>query len=210
MERFSVEAVVIGAGVVGLGAAAALARDGWETILIEATEGIGSGISSRNSEVIHAGVYYPPGSLKARLCVEGRDRLYAYARERGVPHLNCGKLIVATTPREAEALRAIFKRAEANGAGLSEIDGAEARRLEPGLSPEVSSALYSPRTGIVDSHALMVALQGEFEDAGGAIAFGAPVVGGTAADGALEIATGGAAPARIGARFVVNAAGLAA
>ena len=160
-----VDAVVVGAGVVGLAVARALALAGREVLVLDAAEGIGTETSSRNSEVIHAGIYYPAGSLIARTCVEGKKRLYAYCAERGVPHRNCGKLIVATNEDEAGRLEGIRARAAANGVGdLRLLTRAEALAMEPAL--HCTAALHSPSTGIVDSHAFMLALQGDAENAG--------------------------------------------
>ncbi|MDP1838579.1 MAG: FAD-dependent oxidoreductase, partial [Reyranella sp.] len=153
----TVDCVVIGAGVVGLAVARALALAGREVIVVEAAEGIGTETSSRNSEVIHAGIYYPKGSLMARTCVEGRHLLYAYCAEHGVPHRNCGKLIVATNAAESEKLAEIKGRAEANGVeGMRLLGADEAKAMEPNLV--CTAALLSPATGIVDSHSYMLAL----------------------------------------------------
>ncbi|MGP9813859.1 NAD(P)/FAD-dependent oxidoreductase [Rhodopseudomonas sp. NSM] len=204
-----VECVVVGAGVVGLAIARRLAQAGREVIVLEAAEGIGTGTSSRNSEVIHAGIYYRAGSLMARLCVDGRQALYGFCRDHGVPHRQCGKLIVATTAAEAEKLASIRAHAAANGVDdLRALDGAEARAMEPALT--CVAALLSPSTGIIDSHAYMLALRGDAEAAGAAFAFHAPLLRATAeADGfALEV--GGEAPMTLGCRLLINAAGLAA
>lgn len=204
-----VDAVVVGAGVIGLAVARALGRDGREVLVLEAAEAIGTGTSSRNSEVIHGGIYYPPGSLKARLCHEGRALLYAYCAEHGIAHRRLGKLIVATTEEERPALARIEENARASGVvELRRLDGAAARALEPEL--RVSAALFSPQTGILDSHRLMLELLGDLEAAGGMLALGARVRGGRALDEgvALEVDSGG--PVRLRARLVVNAAGLEA
>src|SRR3954453_2268584 len=157
MDR--VECVVAGAGVVGVAIARRLAQAGCEVVLLEAAEAIGTVTSSRNSEVIHAGIYYPPHSLMARLCVAGKQALYEFCRGHGVPHRNCGKLIVATTPSETAKLQSIKAHAEANGVRDMEVlSGAAARDLEPALNCD--AALLSPSTGIVDSHAFMLALRG--------------------------------------------------
>jgi L-2-hydroxyglutarate oxidase LhgO len=171
MER--VGAIVIGAGVVGLAVARALAQAGHETIVAEAQTAIGQGVSSRNSEVIHAGLYYPPGSLKARLCVRGKELLYALCESHGVPYRNCGKLVVAISDEEAPALKLLGDRATANGVPVEWLDAAQARAVEPAL--HCVAALSSPSTGIVDSHALMLAIQGDLERACGAVALGSPV-----------------------------------
>ncbi|MEL6234064.1 MAG: NAD(P)/FAD-dependent oxidoreductase [Pseudomonadota bacterium] len=202
----SVEAAVIGAGVVGLAVARSLARSGREVVILEAEGQIGAGISSRNSEVIHAGIYYPTGSLKAQLCVAGRAALYRYCAERGIPHRRCGKLIVATDAAEAAALQGIAARARANGVSdLREITAAEAQALEPELA--CTAALHSPSTGILDSHALMLSLLGEAEAAGAMLALGTPVTGLSPHPGGVLVETGGAAPMRLLARHLVNAAG---
>jgi L-2-hydroxyglutarate oxidase LhgO len=201
-----VDCVVVGAGVVGLAVARALALAGREVLVLEAAEGIGTETSSRNSEVIHAGIYYPPGSLMARTCVEGRRRLYAFCAERGVPARKCGKLIVATDAAEADRLGAIASRAEENGVeGLRRLSRDEALAMEPEL--DVVAALWSPETGILDSHAFMLALQGEAEAAGATVAFHAPVERLAATAAGVEIEAAGTA---LRTALFVNAAGLAA
>ena len=203
MDR--VDALVIGAGVVGLAVGRALAQAGHEVIVAEAQGAIGQGVSSRNSEVIHAGLYYPPGSLKARLCVRGKELLYAYCEARGVAHRRCGKLIVATSPAQVAELESIRAKAAANGVDdLRLIDAAAARALEPALRCE--AALLSPGTGIVDSHGLMLALQGELEHAGGQVALHAQVTRLTAGADGIGVETADGVALR--ARQVVNAAGL--
>ncbi len=205
MEK--VECIVVGAGVIGLAIARRLAQAGREVIVLEAAEGIGTVTSSRNSEVIHAGIYYKAGSLMARMCVSGKRALYHYCREHGIPHRNCGKLIVATTPQEAEKLLAIRSHAEANGVcDLQMLTGEEARELEPALNCE--AALLSPSTGIIDSHAYMLALRGEAEDAGAAFAFHTPLVGGKASGDRIQLDAGGNSPISLECRILVNAAGL--
>src|SRR5580692_10767183 len=203
----SVDCVVIGAGVVGLAVARALALAGREVIVLEAAEGIGTETSSRNSEVIHAGIYYPRGSLMARACVEGRRMLYAYCAEHGVPHRNCGKLIVATNGQESELLQSIKGRAEANGVeGMQLLSGNAATQLEPNL--RCTAALLSPATGIVDSHSYMLALQGDAESHGAMLAVHSPVTGGRVVDGGVELIVGGTEPMTLRCRLVINAAGL--
>ena len=207
----AVDAAVIGAGAVGLAAARRLARAGREVIVLEAEDAIGTATSSRNSEVIHAGIYYPPGSLKARLCVAGKHALYAYCARRGIPHRRVGKMIVAGAPGQAAALEAIAARAAANGVrDLAPIDGAEARRLEPAV--RAHAALLSPSTGIIDSHALMLAFRGEAEDAGAMVAFRSRVARGAATDRGvdLEVHAGDGETMTLSASIVVNCAGLAA
>ncbi len=201
----TVDCVVVGAGVVGLAVARALALQGREVMVLEAADAIGTGTSSRNSEVIHAGLYYPAGSLKARLCVRGKELLYAYCAERGVPHRRCGKLLVATSEAQLDSLEGIQARARANGVlDLQRLSREEALEMEPALA--CVGALHSPSTGIVDSHALMLALQGDLEHAGGVVALNSPLalasIGSDAID--LEAVDG----TRLRARTVVNAAGL--
>ena len=202
-----VDVVVVGAGVVGLAVARALALAGREVMILEAAEGIGTETSSRNSEVIHAGIYYPAGSLMAKHCVAGKQALYAYCEERGVPHSRCTKLIVATDEAEAGKLASIQARAAANGVpDLTFLTRAEAVALEPAL--HCTAALLSPSTGIVDSHAFMLALQGDAENAGAMCVFHAPVLGGRLTDAGAEIDVGGAEPMCLRARLLVNSAGL--
>ncbi len=203
----SVDAVVVGAGVVGIAVARALAVAGREVIVLDAAEAIGTETSSRNSEVVHAGIYYPQDSLMARFCVEGRRMLYAYCDERGVDYSKCGKLIVATSDEEDERLDGIMARAQANGVeGMRRVSAAEARGMEPELV--CTSALWSPETGIVDSHSYMVALQGDAEAHGAMFVFHSPVLGGRAVDGGVEIDVGGAEPMALRCRTLVNCAGL--
>jgi L-2-hydroxyglutarate oxidase LhgO len=205
----SVECVVVGAGVVGLAVARALARTGREVIVVEGESGIGEGVSSRNSEVIHAGIYYPTGLDKTRLCVEGKAMLYAFCQEFAVPHKRCGKLLVAVNEGEVDKLTALKAQADANGVtDLIWLTGKEAQALEPALVAE--RALLSPSTGVIDSHAFMLALQGDAEAHGAVIAFETPVLAGRADARGLVIETGGPAPMRIAAGTLVNAAGLGA
>ena len=208
MDTFEADAVVIGAGAVGLACARALALKGRDVLVLEAASAIATETSSRNSEVVHAGLYYATGSLKARLCVEGRRKLYDYCAAHGVEAHRCGKLVVAVDDHEAAATPALLKRALNNGVeGCRLVDGAEARRLEPALSPEVRVAIHSETSGLFDSHGYFLALQGEFEDRGGALAFNSPAVRGEVLKDGIEIETGGDSPARIKARTVINAAG---
>ncbi len=202
-----VDCIVVGAGVVGLAVARALAMSGREVIILEAAEGIGTETSSRNSEVIHAGIYYPANSLMARFCVAGRRMLYPYCAEKGVPHRNCGKLIVATNEREDAMLAGIKGRAEANGVeGMQVLTAAEAMAMEPNLL--CTSALHSPATGIVDSHSYMLALQGDAENAGATPVFFSPMVGGKVVGRRIEVDVGGADPMTLACNLLVNAAGL--
>jgi len=204
-----VECVVIGAGVVGLAIARRLALAGLEVVVLEAAEGIGTATSSRNSEVIHAGIYYPAQSLMARMCVAGKHALYDYCREHGIPHRNCGKLIVATTPSETAKLQSIKAHAEANGVLDMQVLSAEAaRELEPALNCD--AALLSPSTGIIDSHAYMLALRGDAEAAGAVYAFHAPLWRAKTVPDGFELDVGGEAPMTLGCRLLINSAGLGA
>jgi L-2-hydroxyglutarate oxidase LhgO len=201
------DCVVIGAGVVGLAVARALALQGREVIVLEATEAIGTETSSRNSEVIHAGIYYTPGSLKGQLCVAGKKLLYRFCDEHGVTYNNCTKLIVATSEAQHATLAGIRANALGNGVDdLTFLTGGEAQVLEPNL--RCVGALLSPSTGIVDSHGLMLAYVGDMEERGGMIAFHSPVEGGRVVDGGVELKVGGADPMRLRCRTVVNSAGL--
>ena len=205
MER--VDCIVIGAGVVGLAIARRLALEGREVVVLEAEGAIGTHTSSRNSEVIHAGIYYTPGSLKARLCVPGKQALYRYCEKHGVAHRRCGKLIVATGDSQLQSLHALHAQALANGVDdLRWLAKEQARALEPELA--CVAALCSPSTGIVDSHGLMLAYRGEAEARGAAIALRSPVQCGRVGGDGIELDVGGAQPTRIQARVVVNSAGL--
>src|SRR3981189_179555 len=204
-----VECVVIGAGVIGLAVARQLAQAGREVIILEAAEGIGTVTSSRNSEVIHAGIYYPAGSLMARMCISGKRALYEYCSDHGIPHRDGGKRIVATTPTETLMLQSIRSHAEANGVlDLQTLSGEAARALEPALN--CNAALLSPSTGIIDSHAFMLALRGDAEAAGAAYAFHTPLLRAKAAAGRIELDAGGDAPISLECRLLINAAGLGA
>lgn len=204
-----IQTVVIGAGVVGLAIARKLAMSGREVILLESEDAIGTATSARNSEVIHAGIYYPKDSLKARFCVAGNKALYAYCAERAIPHKRMGKLIVATSEDEVPSLQGIAERAAANGAeALRLLSASEIAEMEPNLN--VSGALFSPSTGIVDSHSLMLSYQGEAEDHGAMIAFMSPVNGGQIVDGTITISVGGEAPMELECQELINSAGLGA
>ena len=205
MDR--VHTIVVGAGVIGLAIARALALGGREVLVLEAAGSFGTETSSRNSEVVHAGVYYPPGSLKAQLCVEGRRLLYAYCAGHGVPVRNCGKFIVGTEPGQEAKLAGTLERARANGVeDIDWIAPADAMRAEPGL--RCVAALDSRTTGIVDSHAFMLALLGEFENAGGVLAMHAPVSRVACEPSGWVVHTGGDAAFALGCDVLVNAAGL--
>jgi L-2-hydroxyglutarate oxidase LhgO len=207
---FDFDAAVVGAGAVGLACGYALARRGLEVVVLEAAPAIGQGVSSRNSEVIHAGLYYPTGSLKARLCVEGRHALYAFLELRGIAHRRCGKLVVATEAAEIPRLEAILAQARANGVeDMSMIDGATARALEPGL--RAAAAVVSPHSGVFDSHGYMLALRGEIEDRSGAVVTSTPFLGAMPLPGGgFRVRAGGEAPADLTVRLLVTAPGLSA
>ena len=208
MDR--IDALVIGAGAVGLAVGRALSQAGHETVVLESEAAIGQGVSSRNSEVIHAGLYYATDTLKARLCVRGKSLLYDFCASHGVPHQACGKLVVATADDQLAALLALQQRAQANGVAVEAWTAAAARALEPEL--QCTAALWSPSTGIVDSHAYMLALQGDLEQAGGAVAVRSLVRSWTAlpGGGAVLVVDAGEGPFEIEAGLVVNAAGLGA
>jgi L-2-hydroxyglutarate oxidase LhgO len=208
MLKESTGAIVIGAGVIGLACARALASRGIETIIVENHNGIGQETSSRNSEVIHAGLYYPANSLKASLCVQGKHQLYEYCAARSVPHRRCGKLIVATSTGHEETLEKLLHQAALNGVDdILPITRVQALRYEPDLY--CTAALYSPSTGIIDSHALMLSLLGDAEDYGAALALNTRVDDGSVtATGVELLITGSDEPILLSAQFVVNAAGL--
>ena len=203
------QVLVIGAGVIGLAVARAAALDGHDVIVAEAADTIGTGISSRNSEVIHAGMYYPTGSLRARLCPRGNRMMYDFCKIHGVAHRRCGKLIVATSEAERVRLEAIHAQGIANGVeGLELIGGNAARAMEPELT--CVAALVSPSTGIIDGHAYMLALQGDLEAHGGAIAFETPVTGIAPVPRGFRVSFGGTEPGQFEVDAVVNCAGLSA
>jgi L-2-hydroxyglutarate oxidase LhgO len=203
------QVLVVGAGIVGLAVARAAALAGHEVVVAEATSGIGNGVSSRNSEVIHGGMYYPTGSLRALHCPRGRRMLYDFCASHGVPHRKCGKLIVATEAAEVGKMEAILAQGRANGVENFEmIEGGAARALEPALS--CVAALHSPETGIIDSHAFMTALRGDLEDRGGVIAFGTPIERLAPVQGGWSVRFGGRDPGSFEVDAVVNSAGLGA
>ena len=210
METWKTEAVVIGAGVVGLACAREVARHGMETIILERHATFGRETSSRNSEVIHAGIYYPQQTLKARFCVEGNRQLYAYCAARGIAHRRCGKLIVATQAAQIAYLQQLEQQARANGIdAIRLISRQAALALEPGV--QCVAALHSPSTGIIDAHALMLALLGDAEAAGAVFSPNSDVrrIDATGGEIVLEVASGGTTM-RLGADCVVNAGGLSA
>lgn len=203
------QVLVVGAGVVGLAIARAAALKGHEVIVAEATLGIGNGVSSRNSEVIHGGMYYPAGSLRAYHCPRGRRMLYEFCASHGVPHRKCGKLIVATEDAEVAKMEAILKLGIANGVeNFTLIDGADARKREPELN--CVAALHSPETGIIDSHQLMIALQGDLEDRGGAIAFDTKIERISRNQSGWMIHYSGSSTGEMSVDVVINSAGLGA
>jgi L-2-hydroxyglutarate oxidase LhgO len=201
------DAVVIGAGVVGLAVARELALAGREVVILDAEDAIGTHTSSRNSEVIHAGIYYPKGSLKARTCVAGKQLLYPYCASHGVPHRRCGKLIVATDQAQLDELNSIKAKAHANG--VPDVDWI-AKEKVAGLEPELFcvGALHSPSTGIIDSHALMLAYLGDAESAGAMLGLKSPFEGAKIRNGAFEVRVAGSDPIECG--VLVNSAGLRA
>ena len=209
----SVDCVVIGAGVVGLAVARAMARKGREVLILEAEKAFGTVTSSRNSEVIHAGIFYTHGSLKERLCIEGRDKMYAFCEAYGVTHKRTTKLVYAETEEQIPALRALQAHAAKGGTHMDWLSVKEAQAMEPAL--HCAAALYSPLSGIVDSHGLMLALLGDTEAHGGTIAYNSPVTGGRAGDASVNgggpiLEVGGADAMELTARTVINCAGLGA
>lgn len=203
------QVLIIGAGVIGLSVARAVARRGHDVVVAEAASAIGTVTSSRNSEVIHGGMYYPTGSMRARVSVRGRRMLYDFCVSHGVPHRRCGKLVVAVNDMERERLESIARQGEINGVeDLRMMDGAGARALESQLS--CIAALLSPHTGILDAHAYMLALRGELEDSGGAIAFNTPVIGAARKGGQWSVRFGGAEAGEAAFDALINCAGLGA
>ena len=202
-----IDVLVIGAGVVGLAVGRAFAKAGREVVIAEKHSAIGTETSSRNSEVIHAGIYYKPGGMRARLCVPGRRALYTFLRDHHVPFVQCGKLITAHDETEISTLKMFMERARQNGVeDLRLLNGSEAQSSEPQL--ECVAAVHSPSTGVLDSHGFMLALQGELEAAGGALAFNAPVINGAVTDDKVTLTIGEASSFTVRCRLVVNCAGL--
>lgn len=210
MADFDFDAVVVGAGAVGLACGYALSRRGLSVLVMEKEPAIGQGVSSRNSEVIHGGLYYPTGSLKARFCVEGRRALYTFLDSHHVDYRKCGKLVVATSEAEVARIEAIAEQARVNDVeGVHLIDGTAAMALEPGL--KAHGAIVSPESGVMDSHGYMAALEGEIGAAGGAVVLSTPFEAARPLEGGgFEIRAGGEEPARITSRLMVTAPGLAA
>ncbi len=204
---FTAGCVIAGAGVVGLAVARAMAQAGRDVLVLESADGFGQGISSRSSEVLHAGIYYAPGSLRARFCAPGRRALTAYAEAHGVPWRRCGKLLVATEAAELPKLEFFASRAEENSVeDIWPIDAAQARALEPALA--CVGALHSRATGIIDSHALMLSLLGEAQDAGASFVPSSPMLRAEVNAGGFCVHVGGREPARVQCRVLINAAGL--
>lgn len=207
---FDFDAVVVGAGAVGLACGRSLASRGLSVLVLEREPAIGQGVSSRNSEVIHGGLYYPSGSLKARLCVQGRRALYQYLDAHQIDYRRCGKLVVAANPEEIERIGAIYDQALANEVERLELlTGPQAEALEPGL--KAMAAILSPESGVFDSHAYMLALQGDIEDAGGAVVVSTPFERAEPLDGGgYLVAAGGDDPTTLTTRLLVLSAGLRA
>lgn len=203
-----IDCVVLGAGVVGLAIARSLAQQGRDVLIVEAEDQFGTGISARNSEVIHAGIYYPANSLKARLCIEGKALLYAHCREYGIAHRQTGKLIVATSANQLDKLKALARQAEQNGVqDLQWLSGEQAKALEPEL--QCTAALWSPSTGIIDSHGLMLSLLGDAQHKGVQVVFRTPLTHGDLLNsGLFRLSFGGESPTTLTARNVINATGL--
>ncbi len=207
MTQSDIQCIVVGAGVVGLAIARKMAMQGYSTLVVEENEAIGTGISSRNSEVIHAGLYYTPGSLKAKLCVQGKEMLYQYCQEKGIAHQRLGKLLVATEEQQIAKLRQIQATAQANGVDdLQWLSQEEAIALEPNL--HCVAALLSPSTGIIDSHGLMLALQGDAENHGAQCVFHSPLLSVDIRDGLFYCQFGGAEAIELSCDILINAAGL--
>lgn len=200
------DTLVIGAGVIGLAIARALAGQGRDVIVLEVNGAIGQETSARNSEVIHAGIYYPEGSLKATLCVTGKEQLYTYCQDHNVAHDRIGKIIVATNEGQLPTLQSYQDKAKANGVlDLVSLDRAQVAELEPAIVS--AGGLMSPSTGIIDSHGLMLAYQGDLESAGGTVAFQSPVIGGEITDQGIVLDIGGVSPAKIRCKTLINASG---
>jgi L-2-hydroxyglutarate oxidase LhgO len=208
MTSFDFDACIVGAGAVGLACGFALSKRGLSVVVLEKERAIGQGVSSRNSEVVHGGLYYPTGSRKARFCVAGRRALYPFLDAHQVAYRKCGKIVVATRDNEIPRLEEILAQAIANGVeGMAEITGAEARRMEPGLN--AVAALLSPQSGVFDSHGYMLALEGEIEDRGGAVVTGTPFEGAAPlAGGGFTVRAGGEAPTTMTVRYLVTSPGL--
>ena len=202
-----VECAVIGAGVIGLAVARSLALQGREVVILESENAIGTGTSSRNSEVIHAGIYYPKDSLKTRLCIRGKELLYSYCSKHSIAHKRCGKLIVATNDSQIRTLEEIKEKARINGVlDMEWLNQTEVYKLEPNIN--AVAALLSPSTGLIDTHGLMLAYQGEAEERGAVIAFNSPVVSGVITDCGIRLGVGGDHPTELMCDTVINSGGL--
>ena len=210
MTDFDFDAVVVGAGAVGLACGRALSKRGLTVLVLEKEPHIGQGVSSRNSEVIHGGLYYPSGSLKARFCVEGRRALYGYLESHKIDYRKCGKLVVATREDEVAPIEAIFEQATTNGVeGLVHLSGEQARAMEPGLNAH--AAILSPESGLFASHDYMLALEGEIGDAGGSVVVSTPFERAEPLPGGgFTVTAGGDAGATLTCRLLVTAPGLSA
>ena len=210
MAEFDFDACVVGAGAVGLATGYALAKRGLTVVVLETEHAIGQGVSSRNSEVAHGGLYYPTGSLKARFCVAGRLALYPFLDKHQVAYRKCGKLVVATSAAELPQLEGIAIQARDNGVeGMQDLTGAAAMAMEPGL--HAVAALLSPESGVFDSHGYMLALQGEIEDHGGSVVLDTPFEGASPLPGGgFSVRAGGASPTGLTVRRLVTAPGLSA
>ncbi len=206
IDTEKIDVAVIGAGVVGLAIARKFAKSGREVLVLESCDAIGTATSSRNSEVIHAGIYYPRGSLKAELCVQGREMLYEYCQSHGINHKKVGKLIVASDEAQTSDLEQLYQTGIKNGVcDLTLLDAKELSAMEPKL--KAVRGIHSPSTGLIDSHALMLSLQGDIENAGGVVAFKSPVIGGQIEDDGVVLSIGGADPMNITCNTVINSAG---
>jgi len=208
MTDFDFDATVVGAGAVGLACGRALSKRGLSVLVLEKEAHIGQGVSSRNSEVIHGGLYYPTGSLKAQFCVQGRRALYEFLDSHKIDYRRCGKLVVATTEGEVDGIEAIFQQATINGVeGLEHLTGAQARALEPALNAH--AAILSPQSGLFASHDYMLALQGEIEDAGGSVVISTPFERAEPlAGGGFKLVAGGEGGAALTTRLLITAPGL--
>lgn len=206
MTHYEIENLVIGAGVVGLACARQIALSGQECLVLEAKECFGAGVSSRNSEVIHAGMYYPTGSLKAKLCVRGRHLLYEYCKTKSIKHRKIGKIIVATSDLQLSRLAIIKKQAKLNKVdGVSYLSSKEVSTLEPEVV--CLGALYSEETGILDSHSFMTSLLADYESLGGLMAYRCPVIELKISNGGITATAGIEEVTTIKARKIINASG---
>ncbi|MEE2746566.1 MAG: NAD(P)/FAD-dependent oxidoreductase, partial [Pseudomonadota bacterium] len=205
--EYSIDVAVIGAGVIGLAVARALSLKGREVVVLEECGSIGTGNSSRNSEVLHAGIYYPKDSLKAKLCVQGKNLIYNYCKQNSVSYNQCGKLIIATAPKQISELESIENKAVENGVlDLRWINSTELQKIEPEIRGV--AALFSPSTGLIDTHALMLSFQSELEEYGGVVAFQSPVLGGIIKNNSIRLSIGGPEPSDLNCHTVINCGGI--